>query len=438
MSSKIIALMCAGSLMGLGGCSQKAENVALKSDRVRTEQLPTELVTSKPVVTLRGYSLQELMAYTEATSPRIRTARADFASAGYDTDLIKTQNGTSVGLSGELMTGSVSDNTISLDVGRTISSFGRVAAEIEASQLSEAVSASRVDIAHLETREQLIDYYFDWWMVSKTHEIRSRTTREAQLILENIEKQSELGILSSADKTSAGLQIDQLQRSLRAVKMDLTAALSDLSFFVGKDLDIDKLSPNLPKSKPSQRITQSDINSAISRDIRLLAFDRERDALSAKQRQISLSGRPTLRAVARVNLEEPFSSQQEVQQGFGLNVNVPLNKKAQIEAKIGELSSQLDRLEAQRTGREREIRMTMRIIQRSLEDYITGTSALKSARDRTIASLASNKRQFENGTSDWRPYLSSINEVAQIDIEMARIEIAAHAAAARFDIIKND
>jgi outer membrane protein TolC len=336
------------------------------------------------------------------------------------------------------MTGSVSDNTVSLDVGRTISSFGRSAAEIQASQLLETVAAGRVGVAHFETKEQLVDYYFDWWMASRIHEIRSRNTREAQLVLDRIERQVEIGIISSADYTSAGSQIDQLQRSLRAAEMDLTAALSDLSFFVGVDLDIEKLGRNLPISKPSQQITQNDIDSAISKDIRLLTFDREHDAVSAQQRQIALSGRPTLRAVARMSLEEPFISQRMSKRGFGLSLDVPLNSTAQTEAQMGQLSSQLERLEAQRTGREREIRMTMRIMQRSLEDYILGAPALRSARDRAIASLASNKRQFENGASDWRPYLSSINEVALIDIELARNEITARAAAARFDLTKND
>jgi outer membrane protein TolC len=438
MLRNIIAVLCLGSLICIGGCSQKTETVTPDTDIIPTNQQPAEMEVSQSVATLTEYSLQDLMVYTVKTSPRIRTAVADFASAGYDTELIKLQNQTTVGLSGEVMTGSVSDNTVSLDVGRTISSFGRSAAEIQASQLLETVAAGRVGVAHFETKEQLVDYYFDWWMASRIHEIRSRNTREAQLVLDRIERQVEIGIVSSADYTSAGSQIDQLQRSLRAAEMDLTAALSDLSFFVGVDLDIEKLGRNLPISKPSQQITQNDIDSAISKDIRLLTFDREHDAVSAQQRQIALSGRPTIRAVARMSLEEPFTSQRMSQRGFGLSLDVPLNSKAQTEAQMGQLSSQLERLEARRTGREREIRMTMRIMQRSLKDYILGAPALRSARDRTIASLASNKRQFENGASDWRPYLSSINEVALIDIELARKEIAAHAAAARFDLIKND
>jgi outer membrane protein TolC len=210
---------------------------------------------SQSAATLTEYSLQDLMVYTVKTSPRIRTAVADFASAGYDTELIELQNQMTVGLSGEVMTGSVSDNTVSLDVGRTISSFGRSAAEIQASQLLETVAASRVGVAHFETKEQLVDYYFDWWMASRIHEIRSRNTREAQLVLDRIERQVEIGIISSADNTSAASQIDQLQRLLRAAEMDLTAALSDLSFFVGVDLDIEKLGRNLPISKPLQQIT---------------------------------------------------------------------------------------------------------------------------------------------------------------------------------------
>ncbi|QGG80183.1 hypothetical protein GH975_06180 [Litorivicinus lipolyticus] len=382
--------------------------------------------------TLAGLRQQAL-----ATSPAVKIARADVAAAGYSAEIVESERLAKFSTSVEALTGNVTDNTINLNLTKNIFSFGRYPAQQKRAALDQAVSQDRLAIAVQDTEIQLVDYYFDWWMAHRINSIRQHAVDQASKLHAQIQERADLGLLSNADLTSSLLQLDRLDRSLLNSELDATKAQSDLTFFVGADLSVGKLENNLPESTPVSMGATLDVESVLKHSVELSVLKKELAANTAQIEVVRLSNRPTLDAVARVTVDDPITPSQGTREGVGLMFNMTLNPKRLIAAQVGELLAQADRIEAELMAAERDLSMTLLTLERTLNDYATKYPRLEQSRTRSADSLASNARRFQAGTADWRELLSSIAETAELEVAIARLQIAAIAATARLNAMKH-
>lgn len=416
----------------LSGC----QSLGTKSSS--SELRPPQLGVVAQQIDLKGpavpekYNLTELIKFAIEQAPDVKQAQQRINASEFALQRQVSERNPRLSGRAEVLSGSGFDDTAELALTQPLYTFGRAEAQERRAALEAQVTRADLKRVQRDIAVQTVDLYYDWRLSAAIRDERRRATTESRALLERIEKERAIGILSDAELTAAQLQHDKLERSLLNAETDEERAHAELESALNARLDRERLNSQATVLSEFLVITSEMIDASVANDPALLVKSAELAVLDAERKVIEHANRPTLNAIAKLARENFTTSDRTDSQGVGISFEFNMLPMGAMAAEVGELQSRYEAKLAEYESVHREARATLRRKQRSLDASVRRLEALEPALERAERALASNRRQHSAGAADWRPYLVSIAEVSEIRLALVEAQLIGEAAVARY------
>ena len=378
------------------------------------------------------YTLTELVEFAIEQAPEVTQAQQRVKASEFALQRQVSERNPRLSGSAELLSGNGFDDTAELALTQPLYTFGRAEAQEKRAALEAQVTRADLKRVQRDTAVQTVDLYYDWRLSAAIRDERRRATTESRSLLERIEQERALGILSDAELTAAQLQNDKLERALLNAETDEERAHAELESALNARLDKERLNSQATVLSEFSVITNEMIDASVANDPALLVKSAELAVLDSEREVIEHANRPTLNAIAKLARENFTTSDRTDSQGVGISFEFNMLPMGAMAAEVGEVQARYEAKLAEYESVYREARATLRRKQRSLDASVRRLEALEPALERAERALASNRRQYSAGAADWRPYFASIAEVSEIRLTLVEAQLIGEAAIARY------
>jgi len=366
----------------------------------------------------------ELLRFNRENSPSVRKARAEFEAAQSAILSSKGQLGPTLSANAEDYQLGDLDRSATLQVRQPIWYGGQLNQDVKRAELKAQLAQLEFEVAQNASAHKFVTLYFQWLRSISEEKLRQIYLDQLTNVLQDIEKEFEIGLVGQSEFVDAQIRLDQSHRRLLLVQSQRQNAFAALESYLLTTQNEDLLYAKRPSITTILQRNE-DVEKVVSKDPTVLAAKKYVEITEADILLRRLDGRPQVDLVAK----RQWTGAGGVSDGAGIALNLTIVNPRAKKARIEELENTLNATIASVDAARADLLVNILQAERSLESNNDRIKVLSEIVSRAEDALASAERQKRAGTGSWDVVITGITELSELKVSMSEATMSAYEAA---------